>query len=371
MNNEPKISLSYLNDFQKSLLARISYLDIDAEAYELLKREKEDIRISDLHMILKTPNHFYIGAVADIKMIKKITGIDMSDRELLQEIENAGLGNIKINDIRSNAKSGFEGMCLEDEVGNIGFSFRGTDLKTFKSLLNDVGTDVISYLTAGKVGQIQDAQDMFTDNSDKRTGKNYLYGHSLGGHLVESIYADNYDKIENAFVINPFNLDETIFENNPDRIEAFNNPKRFDCVIVGGDVVSKFNPTTFFEGNVRYVENTEQRKNNYLYAHTVEAGKIDERGMYVETPKQKAYEKYDIDRIDRFMGFADNVKKGSISNINIATKTLKIISLIREKIKSKFVARKKMENPQKFLQARIDKFKEISVEKNEEEEKNN
>lgn len=336
MKSEKTIRLSQLNDWQKSLLARISYLDIDKEAFQRLKMEKNEITISDLHFLLKTPDSFYVGAVADIGVIKKIAGMEMTDRQLLETIEIAGLGDLKVKDVRANGKSGFEGMCFFDNFGNVGFSFRGTDLKTFKSLLNDVSTDVRSYLTAGKVEQVDDAKAMFEENFDRETRNNYLYGHSLGGHLVESIYADSYEWIQNAFVINPFNLDESIIANDIDKFDAFNNTEKFDCVIIGGDVVSKFNPPTFFLGNVRYVANAEDRRNNFLYAHTVEAGKIDEYGNFEEVSMKKAYLNYDIKLIEKFMGFADNVKRESRAKNRLSTKELKRFSLMGTKIKDSF-----------------------------------
>ena len=167
MLDKKAIRLDNLNDWQKSLLARISYLDIDNEKFQKLKLERKVVTISDLHSLLKTPDHFYIGAVADIGVIKKIAGMEMTDRQLLETIENAGLGLFIVRDVRANDKSGFEGMCFEDEFGSVGFSFRGTDLKTFKSLLNDVSTDVISFFTSGKVTQVKDARKMFEDNFNK------------------------------------------------------------------------------------------------------------------------------------------------------------------------------------------------------------
>lgn len=363
MLNEKIINLSTLNDWQKSLLARISYLDIDTNIFQKLKLENKDIKISDLHNLLKTPDNFYVGAVADIGVIKKVAGMEMTDRQLLETIESAGLGNLKVKDVRSNTKSGFEGMCFSDYYGNVGLSFRGTDLKTFKSLLNDVGTDVISYLTVGKVAQVKDAKEMFEDNFDKVNRNNYLYGHSLGGHLVENIFADSHDYIKNAFVINPFNLDESVIENNPDKVKAFNNSEKFDCVIVGGDVVSKINPPTCFVENIRYVANSERRKNNFLYAHTVEAGKIDETGKFEETSKEKAYENYDMRLIDKFMGFADNVKKESRIKLGLIKNVLKGFSSIKNKLKGSVSSlkdfiknhRKKQEKQELLLPAKSDK----------------
>ena len=40
MKSEKTIRISQLNDWQKSLLARISYLDIDKEAFQRLKNKR-------------------------------------------------------------------------------------------------------------------------------------------------------------------------------------------------------------------------------------------------------------------------------------------------------------------------------------------
>ena len=59
-----------------------------------------------------------------------------------------------------NKENGFNAICFRDSAQNIGFSFRGTDLKTFSSLAADGLADIEAFLT-NNTSQIYKAERLF------------------------------------------------------------------------------------------------------------------------------------------------------------------------------------------------------------------
>lgn len=272
--------LNNLTDEQKALLTKLAYVDYDRDKLKLLS-QKGNVTISDLAEALKNPDRIYLGIAAE-----KITGVKTTQSELIKELENVGLSDLKIKKISKDDKTGFFALAFVDEQGNTGMSFRGTDVASVSELIKDSLTDANEYITDNDK-QVRQAKQFYLDNQNKE-GQNYLYGHSLGGNLVEHIYSENYDNISNAFTVNPEHIDENLLDTT-EKVNAFNDSDKFSCFVVGGDWVSELKSSSKFENNVNYVENSGKLKHNILSEHAVEAGKFNEDGNYATTTKDKAY----------------------------------------------------------------------------------
>ncbi len=282
-----KIVLSALTDYQKTLLTRLAYIDIDFQEFQKLKKSQSSITISSLKTLSKHPNDPYLGNLQIPQLKNFLTGITITTSEFIDEIKRAGLLDLEIIDFASDPKSGFNGICFKDSFQNIGFSFRGTDLKTLSSLATDGLTDIEIFLT-NNTEQINEARTLFNKNKNSST-QNFLYGHSLGGFLAEFIYLENYPNISSTFTVNPLHINNQLLDTIV-KIEAFNNPEKFQCFVTGGDYVSSINEPLLFSNNINYVKNNNDLPNNLIGNHLIEAGKLDKSGKFVICTKEEAFE---------------------------------------------------------------------------------
>lgn len=154
-------SLSALNDKQNLLLTQLSYES------DVLKDTYNGMTLEEIALV--------------------ITDKDTKDK--LQDLCDAGLGTLRIKEVGNDSITGFGAIAFTDDNGNTGFSFRGTDGMSLESL-NDWGDNVIAMVT-GTSAQSAQAEAFFDANRDT-SGNNYLYGHSKGGELSESVYVNNY-----------------------------------------------------------------------------------------------------------------------------------------------------------------------------------
>ena len=283
-----KVLLDNLTEYQKSLLTRLSYLDIDLEKFQELKYQTK-ITISDLKFLILRPNEPYLGCLHSPALKRFITGVSTTSVEFIEILESAGLGNLELVDLVNDKESGFNAICFRDANQNTGFSFRGTDVKTFSSLAADGLADIEAFLTNNN-DQISQAQMLF-DKHKHFAGKNFLYGLSLGGFLAENMYLQNHEVISNTFVVNPLHVNSDVL-NNQTKINAFNNPNKFSCFVTGGDYVSSINAPTLFENNIHYVQNNKQNANNIIGNHLIEAGLIDENGQFITCSKEEAFKSH-------------------------------------------------------------------------------
>lgn len=166
------VSLENLNDKQNLLLTQLAY--------------KSDV-LKDL------ANGMTLSELAD-------TISDASTREILQQLCSEGLGTLRIKNVGNEPISGFGAIAFTDDVGNTGFSFRGTDGISLKSI-NDWLDNIVAMLS-GTSAQTGLAEKFFDDNCDPN-GNNYLYGHSKGGELAESVFVNNHKKIKKIHLLNP------------------------------------------------------------------------------------------------------------------------------------------------------------------------
>ena len=331
-------ALDKLTDKQKSLLTQLAYIDFNGDKLKGISL-KGSVTISDLAKALKNENLPYLGNVA-----KKVTGIRITQKDVIKELEKSGLGNIRIRKISRDLPTGFFAIAFEDEIGNRGMTFRGTDVSNISELIKDSITDVKEYITDNDA-QIQKAKKFFKDSQNKN-GLNYLYGHSLGGNLVEHIYLENYEDIKNAFTINPNHINQDLL-NTEEKIEAFNNPNKFSCFVIGGDWVSELKECNLFENNIKYVRNNNKLKHNILSDHEIDAAMYDENGDFLIDEKQKTYHGHNhkVQRlVTKFMAKLGKFSRNIFTRFNSLEKKEEIKALPTGKTENDFNERIKLDN---------------------------
>lgn len=116
----------------------------------------------------------------------------------------------------------------------------------------------------------------------------YLFGHSLGGNLVEHIMIDNSQSIENAFVINLEHISQELLDTQ-DKVNTFNNSKKFSCYVIGGDWVSDLKKFKLFQYNINYIKNNNSLKHNILSEHAVESASINKLGEFETISREEAF----------------------------------------------------------------------------------
>lgn len=221
-------SLSALNDKQNLLLTQLSYES------DVLKDTYNGMTLEEIALV--------------------ITDKDTKDK--LQALCDAGLGTLRIKEVGNDSVTGFGAIAFTDDNGNTGFSFRGTDGVSLESL-NDWGDNVTAMVT-GTSAQSAQAEAFFDANRDT-SGNNYLYGHSKGGELSESVYVNNYSDIKEVHLLNPQPINP--YSLSPDQLAAMQSNK-VDIVIVEGDYVW-FLGTLPSYGNIRIAKSN--GKNAHLY----------------------------------------------------------------------------------------------------------
>lgn len=218
------VTLNSLNDHQNHLLTQLSY-----QSHRLT--EYEGLTLSQIYASLKESDK------------------NSAFGKRLKEMIDVDLGTLVIKDTGNDYQTGFGAVAFEDHKGNTGISFRGTDGISAESI-NDWADNVTSMVSGTSV-QSSQAEAFYDRNKDKN-GNNYLYGHSKGGQLSESVYVNNYDEIKGVHLLNPQPLNP--YSLTPDQLAAIQS-KKVDIVIVEGDYVW-FLGTIPSYWNIRVVENT-------------------------------------------------------------------------------------------------------------------
>ena len=234
-------SLSNLNDKQNLLLTQLSYQS------DILKDNYNGMTLSEI-------------MDSDIK--------DGETLSILNDLCNAGLGDLKIKDVGNDFGTGFGAIAFTDESGNTGFSYRGTDGFSVNSL-NDWGDNLLTAVT-GTSPQTTQAEAFFDLNRDLN-GNNYLYGHSKGGELSESVFVNNYTYIKGVHLLNPQPLNP--YSLTHDQSLAIKSDK-VDIVIVEGDYVW-FLGTLPSYGNIRIAKSNGGDSHSYSSIYNM----YDENGM--------------------------------------------------------------------------------------------
>lgn len=309
-SDNPGIDLSNLSDKQKTYLTQLSYLDLNDEAKEILA-SGGSIKVSDLEQYLRSPDDQFCGNVVIDRNISK-AGADMmfgegsvvTERQLLHEIQSAGLGEISIDAAFSDRSSGFQAMAFSDTEGNRGISYRGSDFNyTSGGLADWMIADGGEWLTDRGMQQRQALR--FFEEYANEDGNNYVYGHSLGGNLTSHTFLKHHEDIQEAFTIDgtPINSREIRTEA---QLAAFNSDK-YNANIVAGDIVGNLKSHDGYEENITYVANNGSMPSNFITAHLVQSATYDEDGNFVTVTREQAVEKMNWGE-KVFVDAAQNVK---------------------------------------------------------------
>lgn len=202
-------SLDKLNDQQNHLLTQLSY-----QSHRLT--QFRGLTLNEIYDTVSKSN-------------KK------ADRELekcLKQMLDADLGGLRIKDAETDGATGFGAVAFTDAYGNTGISYRGTDGPPSAESWNDWLDNVVAAVNGTSI-QCAQAEAFFNRNKDIDR-MNYLYGHSKGGNLSESVYVNNYTDIKAVHLLNPQPLNP--YSLSPDQRIAMQSDK-IDIVIVEGDPV--------------------------------------------------------------------------------------------------------------------------------------
>lgn len=358
-NTNEKVSLDNLNDYQKTLLTRMSYLEIDTKKFDKAQQNGQKITVSDLKHMLSDPNAAYLGDMNVNGSTKMVAGVGTTNIELLEQLEEAGLGDLTIQEVVNDKEYGFQAICFSDSSNNTGFTFRGTDAKNLSSFAQDAYTDMGSFLI-DDTKQLSQANALF-DKYANKDGNNFLYGHSLGGYLSENVLANNHENVENVFVINPLHINQDKL-NTQDKIAAFNDPEKYNCYVTGGDYISPINSPDLFENNINYVPNNGTTRDNIIGNHLTESATIDKNGNFVTKSKEEVYKGYESPVKEKAISLINNnkIKAFFTKTFNLSKKGINSIKKVTNSVKN-FVG-KARKNIGKNFKKISDKNK--SIEKN-------
>ena len=176
-NEGSGLDLNSLTDKQNLLLTQLSYESHVLAVYS-------GMSLSDIRETLLVED-----------TIDTIATLDSIDR-----LCEAGLGTLVITAVGNDSVTGFGAIAFTDGCGNTGITYRGTDGVSFESL-NDWIDNLIATPFGTSTQNIQ-AHDFFEAHKSA-DGNSFLYGHSKGGQLSESVFADNYDLIKKIHLLNP------------------------------------------------------------------------------------------------------------------------------------------------------------------------
>lgn len=291
------INLSSLNDNQKLWLSQISYLNFTEEGRKRMLNG--GLTVAELKPYLENPNEPFCGNAnfnndTFFSLSNGVLGEGKipTRGEMLDTIINSGLGDLKITNISTAEQAketGFQALTFEDSYQNTGISYRGSDLDFKKGGLKDwIVADYLEYYKNDSP-QRSEALEYFEANKNAN-GNNYVYGHSLGGNLTSYVYLDNYDEIQEAFTFNGNPINQHLIDT-PEKKVAFNDPKKYNCNVVCGDVVGHFKDYTTYENNVKYIKNNEIMKANCISAHLAQAVTLDQNGNFVPATEKEMVDK--------------------------------------------------------------------------------
>lgn len=222
------ISLDNLNDQQNHLLTQLS---------------------NQSHR-LKIFENQTLGRIYSSFTDKELADNNNKFVQTIKQMVEADLGEICIKETGNDHATGFGAIAFEDSHGNTGISFRGTDGTPSAESMND-WIDNITAAVAGTSVQTKQAEAFF-DKNRNANGNNFIYGHSKGGQLSESVYVNNYNKVKAVHLLNPQPLNP--YSLTADQLAAIKSDK-VDIVIVEGDYVWFLGRLPSYS-NMRVMKNT-------------------------------------------------------------------------------------------------------------------
>ena len=287
-----EINLMELSDLQNTYLTQLSYLDINV--FGKRKSEITGVPIYNLKSFLLNPRLPFCGiAMTNKETFEKVAAQLLgeyklpTDEELLQYIIDIGLGDLKIIGVEADSKSGFQAMAFKDDLGNIGISFRGSDLDISNGAIKDwIEADLLEYFTNDSM-QRHRALALF-DSHKCNDGNNYLYGHSLGGNLSSHVFAEHYNEIAKVFTVNGYPINQALL-NSQEKIDVFNSDK-YICCSICGDVVSHLKSCELYKNNIRMIKNNGEIKPSLLSAHLAQSASFDDGGNFNEASREEMVE---------------------------------------------------------------------------------
>ena len=308
------INLETLNDKQKTCLTQLSYLNINEDGCK--KILVDGLLVSDLISYIDDFDSFFVGdAGLNEKLVEKLSDKVLGENNFVSKLDifsglmQSGLGDLKIINVseKKNLKSsGFQALTFKDSCGNIGISYRGSDFEFSQGGARDwLEADMLEYFT-GKSTQKEEALSYFELNRNSN-GNNFLYGHSLGGNLASHTYVEYYNEIKQVFTINGNPINQKLL-NNSERIAAFNNPNKFQCNIICGDVVGLLKSNEIYKNNVNYVCNNNTMNKSFISAHLVQSATYDEFGNFITANEVEMVEQMKS-RTNTLMKFIQNVRE--------------------------------------------------------------
>lgn len=261
------------SNYQREL-TQLSYLDITDEGQAAINDPNRSITVSELRQYLSEPDHVSyanFGGTTEIsqKMSEFVTGQQMTtDADILDKLETYGMGDLKVVAIRDDHETGLQAMCFEDEYGNRGFSFRGTDFNWEKGSFGGdvIQGDIGEWLTSDSPAA-REAVEFFKENKNDN-GQNHLYGHSLGGNMVSHVFAENHEDVEMAFTFAGLGINTKTLSQ--EQIDAFNSEK-FNCWIPEGDVIGLLKDFNDYSDRVFFCDVNEEYSQNPISSHIAQS----------------------------------------------------------------------------------------------------
>lgn len=261
------------SNYQREL-TQLSYLDITDEGQAAINDPNRSITVSELRQYLSEPDHVSyanFGGTTEIsqKMSEFVTGQQMTtDADILDKLEAYGMGDLKVVAIRDDHETGLQAMCFEDEYGNRGFSFRGTDFNWEKGSFGGdvIQGDIGEWLTSDSPAA-REAVEFFKENKNDN-GQNHLYGHSLGGNMVSHVFAENHEDVEMAFTFAGLGIDTKTLSQ--EQIDAFNSEK-FNCWIPEGDVIGLLKDFNDYSDRVFFCDVSDEYTRNPVSSHIAQS----------------------------------------------------------------------------------------------------
>ena len=261
------------SNYQREL-TQLSYLDITEEGQAIINDKNSSITVSELRQYLSEPDHVSygnFGGTTEIsqKMSEFISGQQMTtDADILDKLEAYGMGDLKVVAIKDDPETGLQAMCFEDEYGNRGFSFRGTDFNFEKGCFKgDIAQgDIGEWLTSDSQ-QARDAVAFFNEHKAEN-GENHLYGHSLGGNLVSHVFAENHNDVEMAFTYAGLGIDTKTLSQ--EQLDAFNSEK-FNCWIPEYDIIGWLKDNSAYSDRVFFCAVNDEYTQNAISGHIAQS----------------------------------------------------------------------------------------------------
>ena len=289
-NNQ--IDMQEMTDYQKLQMTQVSYLDFDMEETERLK----GMKLADAKQYLANPDTWAMGLQFDANaeswknqaanaILKNTLGQDYAtDQDLYQQCVDAGFGELRIKDVVSDKETGFQALALEDQEGNVYFSFRGSDGDFSRGMQHDWMDANLKEFFLGDEGTQQQQAVEFFDRNKSETGQNAVFGHSLGGNLTSHVFAQREGEISQAFCYNANPISQRYLDT-PEKKQAFQS-ERFTFAITEGDAVSGFKGHESYENRTVYIQNNKEDA-NMLYSHMAHAASFNQDGSFALSTQEE------------------------------------------------------------------------------------